>query len=214
MYSGIYRIHFGGGRSYIGRTCNLVKRKKQHLNSLRRGTHPNPHLQNAFRKYGEEVLEFKVVLFCRKEECLKWEKFFLDSFSESWGALYNISRSEGHPSLVGEDNPMYGKKRSEETKRKISEKMSGSNHHMKGKRHTEEARAKMRKANAVFSEEHLRKLSEAKRGKKLPKEQKEKILLSNPQRVEVTVEGVTYPSLNEASRVTGISYHNLKKFLE
>lgn len=53
--------------------------------------------------------------------------------------------------MFGERNGMYGKHHSEETKKKISEKLKGR----------------------VFTEEHKRKISEAQKGKKIPEELRE-----------------------------------------
>jgi hypothetical protein len=102
---------------------------------------------------------------------------------------------------TGKDSPNYGKPRSEETKRKISEankgkhpseesrrKMSeahkGEKHHMFGKHLPEETRRKMSEAlrgekNPMFgkkpSKEHKKKLSESHRGKYHSEETKKKL---------------------------------------
>ena len=62
--------------------------------------------------------------------------------------------SEIRKKFTGEKNPMYGKKFSEEHRKKLSESHKGINHPMYGKH---------------FSEEHKKKLSESKKGKKHPK---------------------------------------------
>lgn len=46
----------------------------------------------------------------------------------------------------GENHPMYGKQRSEETKRKMSESHKGENHPLYGKQHSEETKRKMSEA--------------------------------------------------------------------
>ncbi len=68
---------------------------------------------------------------------------------------------------MGEKNGMYGKKHSEETKKKISAKcssISSENNPMYGKKHSEEAKKKMSaaqkgKKKPPFTEEHRRNLS-------------------------------------------------------
>lgn len=50
--------------------------------------------------------------------------------------------------MQGERNPMYGKRRTDEEKQKISEKTKGKNNPYYGKRHSEEALEKMRTAHA------------------------------------------------------------------
>lgn len=50
-----------------------------------------------------------------------------------------------HKPLKGENNPMYGKYHTQETKNKMSEALKGENHPMYGKHHTEETRKKLSK---------------------------------------------------------------------
>lgn len=88
--------------------------------------------------------------------------------------------------MEGNNHPFYGKHRSEETRRKlseakkgkslseehrrkISESMKGENNHFYGKTHSEESRRKMSEAlkGKHLSEEHRKKLSELKKGKPL-----------------------------------------------
>jgi group I intron endonuclease len=58
----------------------------------------------------------------------------------------------------GELSPLWGKPRSEETKRKMSEARQGEKHPLWGKKHSEESRRKMSEARTgkVFSEETKR----------------------------------------------------------
>ena len=66
---------------------------------------------------------------------------------------------------TGENNPMYGKKLSEETKKKLSEAAKG-NKNMLGKKHSEETRKKIGAAakGKPKSEETKKKMREAKKG--------------------------------------------------
>ena len=66
----------------------------------------------------------------------------------------------------GENHPLFGKHRSEETRRKMSESHKGEKNPFYGKHHSEETRRKISeshkgKKRAPFSEEHRRKISEA-----------------------------------------------------
>ena len=72
-----------------------------------------------------------------------------------------------YDSCSGELNPWYGKKHTEETKRKMSEDR-------KGMKHTEETKRKMSEARKgkTLSEETKRKMSEAKKGIKHTEEHK------------------------------------------
>ena len=58
----IYRIvNFQNGKVYVGLTDNYKRRKTEHLAELRHEKHCNPHLQNAFNKYGEGAFYFEVL---------------------------------------------------------------------------------------------------------------------------------------------------------
>ena len=78
----------------------------------------------------------------------------------------------------GENNPLYGKKLSEETKKKISEaRRNQVTQPMEGKKHSEETRKKMSKAQKgrVQTEETRKKISKANKGKLLLEETIRKI---------------------------------------
>jgi group I intron endonuclease len=74
--------------------------------------------------------------------------------------LSDMRRGENHPSRGkrGELSPRWGKPRSEETKRKMSEARQGEKHPLWGKKHSEESRKKMSEARTgkIFSEETKR----------------------------------------------------------
>lgn len=68
-----------------------------------------------------------------------------------------------------------GYKMSEESLRKMSEAQRGENNPMYGRHHTEETKMKMRKPHRPFSEGTKRKMSEAKKGVKKSEETKRKM---------------------------------------
>ena len=78
--TGVYRItNLINGKSYIGSTKQSFKiRMKHHVNSLRRNSHKNLHLQNAWNKYGEENFEFSIVESCDKKDTYIIEQKYLD----------------------------------------------------------------------------------------------------------------------------------------
>ena len=83
--------------------------------------------------------------------------------------------AEAMKAMKGEKNPFYGKKHSEETKRKISEATKCENNPMYGKHHSEESKKKISEAHKGKhpSEETRKKLSEAK--KNMSEETKKKL---------------------------------------
>jgi len=117
-------------------------------------------------------------------------------------------------SLSGKNNPMYGKKLTEETKGKIKKKAlerppcsketrkkislanSGENNGFYGKHHTEETKLRIRELNKnyVVTPETCRKISEALRG--VPKSNKENYRKAVIKRIENNY-GICFPSYNK-----------------
>ena len=147
MNSGLYQISIGD-YFYFGQSQDLKTRKSQHLHHLKKGTHRNPLMQNVYSKYQE--FDFKEVLHCPVEELNQQEQRLLDSFWGTEGCM-NISKCA--------EAPQRGLKRSEESKKKMSEAH-------KGKHHSEETKRKLSEAHKgkKKSEEHKRKLSESRQG--------------------------------------------------
>lgn len=62
MAAGIYVIrNLVNGKEYVGKAVLLRKRKQEHWRLLRKGCHPNPLLQNAWKKYGESAFRFELI---------------------------------------------------------------------------------------------------------------------------------------------------------
>ena len=96
------------GHYYIGSTSvSFHVRKNSHLRELRKNTHENRHLQNAFNKYGEEAFTWDIVEIVPPEQCLTREQWYLDNKP----CEYNICRTAGSTR---------GVKASKETRAKIS----------------------------------------------------------------------------------------------
>lgn len=76
-----------------------------------------------------------------------------------------------------ENNPLYGKHHTEETRRKISEATKDENNPFYGKHHSEDTKRKISEATKGkhLSKETRRKISEARKGKHLSEETKRKI---------------------------------------
>jgi group I intron endonuclease len=187
----IYKILIeGSDKCYIGSAVDFKKRKGVHLRTLKNKTHRNQHLQRAYYKYGS--IDFEILEECENEVLIEREQEWIDKYPFS--SLFNIcsvagnrlgvkhteqSRqkiSENHYDCSGANNPQYGltgslspnwgRKHSEETKRKISEarkkhyennphhnlgkkrpehskKMTGENNHFYGKQHSEDTKSKI-----------------------------------------------------------------------
>jgi hypothetical protein len=117
---------------------------------------------------------------------------------------------EGNPMFgrKGELSPIYGKKQTEEHKRKISEAL-------KGKVRSEEHRKNLSKSlkGRVIDESWRKHISEGGKGRIFSEETKQKMResLRNSENVKrlpvIGPDGTIYRSINEASRKTGISRH-------
>ncbi len=157
--SGIYQIQsiFHPDRVYIGSAINLENRKRHHLSDLRLNKHHSPKLQNHYNKYGVGDLDFSILFPCEKDVLLKYEDFLLKSL-DPW---FNISKTARSP---------LGIKRSDETRRKISEAHIGN-------KHTEESKKKIGDAQrgTKHSYERIEKRRQKRIGQHCSTETKEKI---------------------------------------
>lgn len=127
--SGIYKCTcLSNGRSYIGQTCSLFKRKNDHINRLKNNKHYNKHLQRAWNKYGEENFIWEVLEICPVEQLNEREKYWIE---------YYDAFKTGFNQTSGGDS---GFDFSEELKQKNRERMLGTKNHMYGRRQTEEAK--------------------------------------------------------------------------
>lgn len=89
----IYAIRLvGTERLYIGSAVRFYYRVAGHRSKLRKQTHANQKLQNAWNKYGEDALEFIVVQRVDdKHDLIFWEQFWIDKLKPS----FNISPVAG-----------------------------------------------------------------------------------------------------------------------
>lgn len=170
------------GKKYIGQSQDYLKRKKVHLNNLRKGKDTSVYLQHAWDKYGEENFTFYVLEECEVEllDYLEIEYIKLLNSHISFNG-YNISfggdspmRGRNHSletrkkmseDRTGEKHPNFGKPMSEEQKEKLSIDRIGEKHWMWGKKHSPETIQKMKENNKRtalgkhFSEEEKEKRS-------------------------------------------------------
>ncbi len=109
---------------------------------MRNNTHPNKKLQNHYNKYGENDLQFSILLGCNKENLIDAEQFFLDSYKTYFNIRVKADSNLGckHSKEVklrmretsirlGLKPPSrLGIKSSKESNEKRSKKLSGVSH--------------------------------------------------------------------------------------
>lgn len=161
MNSGVYKIvNELNGKSYIGSSVNVSNRCGQHFRFLKKGKHPNRHLQRAFIKHGCENFSFHKIVDCRPENILKWEQIAIDGLKPE----YNICPFA---------NNTAGRKFSEETKDKIRQKAIGRKMPVR----TEEHRKNLSRSlsGKPKSEEHMKAFHIGRKNQIYTVERKQKI---------------------------------------
>lgn len=175
------------GKMYIGSTINeLNRRKKAHYHNAKHRKN-NTHFYNALRTRPNdfEWMTLEVSPTTYDESIKRYnrdrEQYWIDLY---WGSpllyntLKNVKGGTGHPA---------GLKRSEVTKQRISEALTGrvfSEQHrqnlskaLKGKRHTEETRKRMSESHMgqTHTPETKQKIREANTGRVKSQEERDKI---------------------------------------
>lgn len=309
-------INKANGKKYVGFDSNWPARKQHHINQANRTPGTKGYLKskfyNAIRKYGIDSFEWVIL-----EEYIPTDEFdrYCINVLERKHIQEQKSYEEGYNLTLGGDGsygyrpteeqkekvknhfelngyPMQGKKHSEETKRKISEKKKGVPVHteeekqirrefstqywadlseerkqeiienrsakLRGIPRSEETKRKISEKNSIVSDERRQQMRERNLGKKLSEETKRKIgdagrgrVLSdetkkklsdakkgipkskehrqkisefnikraadpsyvNPNSKSITIDGVTYKSIAECCRVTGLSRFKINKKL-
>ncbi len=216
---GTYCIHnIINDKVYIGSSIKIEDRKYNHFWSLRNNRHRNSYLQRSYNKHGENNFEFVVLEEIKDVKALhKSEQFWINnigSYKENLG--YNICKNITSSPMLGRHHSeetkkristfKKGIKRSEETKLKISNRMSGNSHPLYGKRgidspnygskrtketrekmskaqlgntHSIETRNKIKKAKENISEETRQKLRDSAKNRIFSKETRAKISKAN-----------------------------------
>jgi len=125
-FGGIYLIRNSRtGNGYVGQSARMRKRIADHFNLLRKNTHPNPHLQHAFNKYGEDAFSYDFEVVCEsptERDVLEEAYLTGEVVFDATPIYYNISKT-AHV-------PMRGRKHTEETKEKIRRTKLGNVEHV------------------------------------------------------------------------------------
>jgi len=162
--------------------------------------------ENLLEEYSYELEESEI------------KKYGRVGFDEN-GILLNILESGRPPCFRGEDHPFYGKKHTEETKKKVSESIkegyeNGRVHPFLGKNHTEESKEKNRQKHLgkKLSPETIEKIRNANIGKEQTDYQKQRAREANEKTWKViTPEGeeVIITNLRQYSLERGLDPGNM-----
>lgn len=93
---GIYSIlNKVNGKKYIGSSCDINRRWKQHKQNLNKGIHHCVYLQRAWNKYGEHNFIFNIQIQCKKYELINFEQSFLNKARLDRKNYYNSTYHAG-----------------------------------------------------------------------------------------------------------------------
>ena len=164
----IYRITNNvNGKAYIGKTAesNPYIRINHHF---RGHSHQCRAIHNAIKKYGRDAFTTDLLAAVPDHMLCEVEMHCIEQFGTLTPGGYNLTEGgesgqrsdetrrkisgKGNPNYGnrGPKNPLFGKPRSDDFKRKLSKAKSGENHHFYGIPRTPEAKEKTSKSLRKF----------------------------------------------------------------
>ena len=242
--SAIYRIlNVANDHFYVGSSVNVRRRRWEHWDSLKKGTHHCEALQAAWAEFGEDAFEFEILEEVANDtQLLHVEETYLMKYAgtpecyntavsahQSPAALprVRVKISEGLRRKYEDPDytPRTGKRHSEETKAAISAKVQAAVAEGRSGKFipSEETRKRMSQAlkgnqNArghVRSEEHRQKLAEAQRGNQhwLGKKHTDEAKAKLSKRVLEATTNTEFPSLTAVLEHYGFKMPTLRRAL-
>lgn len=203
---GVYFIkNTVNGKWYVGSSVDINRRLKGHFNNLRKGKHVNHLLQNDWISFGEAAFSSGILDVASEADLIKVEQAWIDRLADynlapAAGSTLGFKQSDEFKAkrremTLGENNPMFGKKRpevgdrmraihtgrklSEEHKAKCAEALKGKG---VGKVITQAQREAISRANKgrKRTPEQLIKMSEAQKNRKpISEETREKLRVAS-----------------------------------
>lgn len=142
MMSGIYLIeNVENHKKYVGQSINVKIRIGKHKSYLKSGKHENIYLQRSYDKYGLNSFNFKLLESCSVEELDEREIYYISFYNTlDYNVGYNLESGGNEGKIVseltrlkkvGKNNPMFGKKKTEEEKEALSKSARGQNSKLK-----------------------------------------------------------------------------------
>ena len=150
--SGIYVLqNLATNRFYIGQSKEFKERWKYHAAVLTAGKHSNPFLQNDYNKCKnsqehDDFIQFSILELMpnsTREERNEREEEWITTYKNNNYSLYNVDLKPTKRGKIHSHNP-------ELTKQRKSEAVTGAKNPFYGKKHSEETRKKMSENHADF----------------------------------------------------------------
>ena len=171
-------LHHKFPRSFSKKDGVGVDNDEDNLVSLSLSDHFRVHyyLWKCAKK-GYRGMMARAFVFMRKKVVIYASDETIEQIAKDYEEAMREAAEQHSKAMKGEKNPFYGRKRSEESRRKMREAKKGEKHPMYGKHHSEETKKKMREAHKgkKMSEESKKKNMEAHKGKKFSEETKKKL---------------------------------------
>lgn len=208
MSVGIYKIqNKENGMIYIGLSSNVETRINTHKGCVNKKNIKLPLIDETIRELGVDAFTYEIIDTIPqlitgddKAKLSNLEQHYIKLYDCKYPKGYNLNsggcghftwcdeyRKQISDRIKGENNPFYGRKHTEETKRKLSEHFKGVcnlteegrkriSDANKGRKHSEETRKKMSENNAMNNPENRKKISDKLKGRVITPEWHENMI--------------------------------------
>lgn len=99
MRTGIYKLVWGSGHYYIGKSSDIDRRYMEHIRNLERLKHSNIRVSRCYKKHGKPVLE--LIELCDEDLAYKVERIYLDKSRQDCKLCLNFKIND----ITGETEP-------------------------------------------------------------------------------------------------------------
>lgn len=193
----VYKHTSPSNKVYIGITSQTPERRWRKDG---KGYKTHIYFWNAIKKYGWNNFKHEVLFSGLTKEEAEQKEIELIAYYKSNDCNYGYNMS------VGGESGSKGYKYTEEQKARLKDLHKGSKNGMYGKHHTEEAkqRNKIAHMRENLSQDTIKKMSAAKKGKKRSKQSIEKQVEKISKKVVCVETNIMYSSTKNASALTGV----------